>query len=431
MRIALLALGTRGDIEPIVALGAELRRRGHDTVLGVSVNLVDIARRLGLDAVPIGWDTQRVLESAQGRAWVAAGDAEAFTHHLFGIMNARAEQLDTETAEVCAGADAIVTAMLLETRGAAIAEARGIPLIVDDPFPRRPNGVVPHPLVTTEPLPTADANLATYRQFARLAWRQGRYADRRFRMRLGLPPDGSTRRPALELQTYSPLLVPGLFWDELRPFVGNLRLTEPDLHTLGLSTLDPELAAWLAAGPPPAFFAFGSTFTRQPSTMVDTIVRVCRALGLRAVICAGWGLTGSRPQPADWLRVVSYVNYDAILRHCAIVVHHGSAPITASGARAGIPTMVCSSFADQPFWGTRLHRLGVGVHVRFHELTESVLRAGMARLLEGSIRDRAAELGRQSRVEPHGTLAAADRIDTYLAEPPDLTSPTTAHSGSR
>ncbi|GAA4459943.1 glycosyltransferase [Phytohabitans houttuyneae] len=419
MRITVLALGTRGDVYPLMALAAELARRGHEVRIGVSPNLVDMPRRLGLDVVPVGWDQQKVLESERGREWVTMTDIDSFLRRTHEIYREYGERFDDEAIEISAGCEAVVCAVVSEQWAAAVAEARDVPLVAYDLAPARPNDVVPHPLMTPDPLPDAAATRATFVNFTRRDWRYRRDQVFRFRRRLGLPPMPPRptrlgRRP-LELQGYSPTLVPGLTWDAYRPIVGDLRLTPADLHRAGMSTLDPELARWLDAGEPPALITFGSTLVPDPAAMMAAIGRVCRSLGLRGLVVTGWGLSGIKPSTTPELRVVPYVDYDVVLPRCAMVVHHGSATITAAGVRAGLPTMVCSSFTDQPFWGRQLERLGAGVHIRFTDLTEERLRSGMSRLTEEPVRRRAAELGERMRAEPHGTLAAADEVDKYLA----------------
>jgi len=418
MRITVLALGTRGDVYPLTALAAELARRGHQVRIGVSPNLVDLPRRLGLDVVPVGWDQQRVMESEGGREWVTMTDLDAFLQRSHETFQEHGERFGEEAIDLTAGCEAIMCAVVSEQWATALAEARDVPLIAYDLTPARTNDVVPHPLVTPDPLPDAAANRATYVNFARRAWRYRRDQVFRFRRRLGLapmPPRPTLLRRPLELQGYSPTLVPGLTWDAYRPIVGDLRLTPPDLHRAGVSTLDPELARWLDAGEPPALLTFGSTHVPDPAAMLAGIGRVCRSLGSRGLVVTGWGLAGVEPSATPELRIVPYVDYDLVLPRCAMVVHHGSATITAAGVRAGIPTMVCSSFADQPFWGRQLERLGAGVHIRFTELTEDTLRSGMSRLMADPVRRRAAQLGERMRAEPHGTPLAADEVDKYLA----------------
>jgi UDP:flavonoid glycosyltransferase YjiC (YdhE family) len=440
MRITVLAHGTRGDVYPLTALAAELARRGHRVLLGAPGNLVDTGRRLGLDTIPIAFDTQRVIESLRGRAWVDSADVESFARLMYEIGEEHDERLDGEVIDACADSDAIVAGVLLEWRAAALAKARGIPLIVQDCHPRRMNDVVPHPLMTTDPQRDAAATRATYRAFARLSWPHLREPVTRFRRRLGLaampPPRGPAgpRPPGspapgwppsrpLELQTYSPVLVPGLNWDAYRPFVGDLRMSPSDLQRLGMSTMDTEVAQWLDAGDPPAFFTFGSTYIPDPAERLAAISRVCRSMGLRGLVITGWSLSGGDLPAVPELRTVSYVDYDVVLPRCAVAVHHGGATITAAGVRAGLPAMVCSAAFDQPFWGTQLERLGAGAHVRHAQVTEEVLRSGIRRLLREPVRRRAALLGERLRAEPDGTPAAADEIGKYLrgrtrTEPP-------------
>ncbi|MFD2767411.1 glycosyltransferase [Micromonospora eburnea] len=418
MRIAVLALGSRGDVYPLTALAAELARRGHQVRIGVSPNLVDMPRRLGLDVVPVGWDQQRIMRSERGREWVTMTDLDAFLQRSHEAYQEYGERFSDEAIDLSAGCEAIMCAVVSEQWATALAEARDVPLVAYDLTPARPNDVVPHPLVTPDPLPDAAANRATYVHYARRAWRYRRDQVFRFRRRLGLapmPPRPAQLRRPLELQGYSPTLVPGLTWDAYRPIVGDLRFTPSDLHRVGLSALDPELARWLDAGEPPALITFGSTHVSDPAATLASIGRVCRSLGLRGLVVTGWGLSGVEPPATPELRVVHYVDYDVVLPRCAMVVHHGSATVTAAGVRAGIPTMVCSSFADQPFWGRQLERLGAGVHVRFTDLSEEVLRSGMSRLMTDPVRRRAAQLGERMRAEPHGTLVAADEVDKYLA----------------
>ncbi|KWV33640.1 glycosyltransferase [Micromonospora rifamycinica] len=418
MHIAVLALGSRGDVYPLAALAAELARRGHRIRMGASPNLVDLPRRLGLDVVPVGWDQQRMMQSEQGREWVTTTDLDLFLRRSHESYQEHGDRFGEEAVALSEGCAAIVCAVVSEQWATALAEARDVPLVAYDLTPARPNDVVPHPLVTPDPLADAAANRATYVHYARRAWRYRRDQVFRFRRRLGLapmPPRPATLRRPLELQGYSPTLVPGVTWDAYRPIVGDLRLTPADLHRVGMSTLDPDLVRWLDAGEPPALVTFGSTHMPDPAGMLAGIGRVCRALGVRGLVVTGWGLAGVDPAATPELRVLPYVDYDLVLPRCAMVVHHGSATITAAGVRAGIPTMVCSSFADQPFWGRQLERLGAGVHVRFTELSEQVLRAGMTRLTAEPLRRRAAELGERMRTEPHGTLVAADAVGSYLA----------------
>lgn len=249
MRITVLAHGTRGDVYPLTALAAELARRGHQVRLAASVNLAHIGRQLGLEVAPVGWDTERILDSPLGRAWIASPDAQTYVRLLYELCREHDERLDGELIQACADSEAIVSGVVLEWRGTVLAEAFGVPFIAEDFCPRRVNDVIPHPWVTTERQPDATATRATYRLFDRLNWPYLRGPLTRLRRSLGLPAMSHRSQP-LELQTYSPALVPGLRWGQDRPFTGTMRWSHADRDKLGLSALDSELANWLDAGDP-------------------------------------------------------------------------------------------------------------------------------------------------------------------------------------
>jgi hypothetical protein len=95
------------DAQPLVVLGDELSRRGHQVVLGVSPNLVAFGKKAGLATFPMGPDSQQFLESPDGQRWLAAGDVMALTQALGKIVHDNAALLDADTLRVCEGADLI------------------------------------------------------------------------------------------------------------------------------------------------------------------------------------------------------------------------------------------------------------------------------------------------------------------------------------
>jgi sterol 3beta-glucosyltransferase len=125
----MVANGSRGDAQPLVVLGDELKRRGHQVVLGVSPNLVAFGETAGLTTYPVGPDSQKFLESPDGQRWLAAGDVMALTQALGKIVHENAALLNADTLRVCDGAELIVAGSLGEHRAACVAEARGVPLV--------------------------------------------------------------------------------------------------------------------------------------------------------------------------------------------------------------------------------------------------------------------------------------------------------------
>jgi UDP:flavonoid glycosyltransferase YjiC (YdhE family) len=401
-----------------LVLGDELRRRGHQVVLGVSPNLVAFGEKAGLTTFPVGPDSQQFLESPDGQRWLAAGDVMALTQALGKIVHDNAALLDADTLRVCDGADLIVTGSLSEHRAACVAESRGIPLVCMHYAPMRPTGAYPNMLITTGRLPRR-RNLATHSMFQRLYWRSMAADINNFRASLRLAPvttPTATRLAAagtLELQAYHTALVPDLGdYPAHRPIIGFLTPDSELRERLGELEVDQETDAWLADGEPPVFVGFGSMPVIDPAATLDMITTVAGRVGTRVLVGAGWSRFGQHQAQGERVRVATGVlNYDWVLPRCRVAVHHGGSGTVSASVAAGIPTFVCSLVADNPFWGARVEGLGIGVHERFADLTQDRLEAGLRRALHPDVITRSRTIGDEIRADIGAAGRAADRIE--------------------
>lgn len=422
MRVTLATLGSRGDIQPMVVLGAELRRRGHEVVLGVPPNLIDFAGKAGFRAHPVGPDSQAFVESADGQRWLASGDARAFLNAMGEIGHEMAPQADSQLLRACEGAELIVCGILGEDHALCVAEAWGIPLVSLHLAPSRPTRAYPNFLVTTRQLHLGVVNRATGSLVERVVWNKLRGDTNALRARLGLAASRRTTTARMadmgvpEVQGYSTALAPRLHdYGARRPITGFLTPDAELRRQLGEQGVDADLDAWLDAGDAPAYFGFGSMPILDPPAALATINAVARRLGVRALISAGW--SGIAGESSDDVRVVGAINHDAVLPRCLLAVHHGGAGTTAAAATAGIPALVYSVFADQPFWGARLEELGCGVHHRFTDLSPETLESSLRRLLDPELRRRAATLGRVLAADGGGAQRAADVVEAAYDAP--------------
>ncbi|WP_461055584.1 glycosyltransferase, partial [Staphylococcus aureus] len=113
-------------------------------------------------------------------------------------------------------------------------------------------------------------------------------------------------------------------------------------------------------------------------------------LGERALVCAG-GTDFSHLPHVDHVKVVDALNYAAIFPACRAVVHHGGAGTTAAGLRAGVPTLILSTWPDQTLWGTVVKRLKVGTARRFSSTTQQSLVSELRTILAPHYLSRAHE----------------------------------------
>jgi UDP:flavonoid glycosyltransferase YjiC (YdhE family) len=116
----------------------------------------------------------------------------------------------------------------------------------------------------------------------------------------------------------------------------------------------------------------------------------------------------------DRVRVTGSINHDIVLPRCRVAVHHGGAGTTMASVSAGVPTLICSVFADQPFWGRRLQKLGVGGHLPFAEMSQSRLEDGLRPLLHPAVAARAAELAAAVHGEPDAAERGADLVERVV-----------------
>ncbi|GGS57543.1 glycosyltransferase [Actinokineospora fastidiosa] len=176
--------------------------------------------------------------------------------------------------------------------------------------------------------------------------------------------------------------------------------------------LSAELAAFLDAGAPPVFVGFGSMSGPDPAATTATVVRAARAVGVRVVLGTGWGGLAAEQGPDVF--AVGEAPFDRLFPRVAAVVHHGGAGTVAAAAAAGRPQVVCPFVGDQPFWGRRLHRLGVApAPIDQRALDADRLAAAIEHALSAEVADRAAELGARVRAE-RGVETAVARLEAIV-----------------
>ncbi|MFN3006426.1 glycosyltransferase [Mycolicibacterium wolinskyi] len=409
MRFAIAAHGTRGDIEPCTALALECVRRGHDVRMAVPPNLVSFVEATGLGPVAsYGVDSQQQLEAEIFRkSWKLQNPLTAL-RQLKDYTTEGWQDMSRTLVEVADGADLILTATTYEEVAANVAEHLGLPLAALHYFPFRANTqILPVPLpgrLVRSVWPAAEW----------LHWRLIKDAEDVQRRDLGLPKSSGRAigrildAGALEIQAYDPQFFPGLAeaWRGVRPVIGGLTL---QLHT----DADHDVSAWIAAGPPPIYFGFGSMPVQSPSAAVAMIADACSALGERALICSGvWDVDGA--DVPEHVKIVRTVNHSAVFPRCRALVHHGGAGTTAAGLRSGIPTFVLWVGAEQPLWAAQVKRLEVGTAQRFSEMTPKSLRVGLRTVLEPRYLARAREVAERMTAPEVAVATAADLLEAAV-----------------
>ena len=419
MKFVLACYGSRGDVEPCVAVGRELLRRGHEVDMAVTPDLVGFAEAAGLAAVGFGPDLQSFVDAVHN-CWTnrrKIQDLARLRREAWEMHTQCWRELSTTLMSLAEGAELLLTGLYLEESAANVAEYYDIPLAMLHHSPMRPNGQlfpmrVQGPLVRIMPAPVIRTAITVNEWWS---WRMAKkQVDDGQRRELGLPKATGpaqrriTERGALEIQAYDEVCFPGLAaewakWNGQRPFIGAPTLELP-------ADADDDAASWIAAGTSPIFFGFGSMPAESPADTVAMISAACAQLGERVLVCAGSSDLSRLPH-FDHVKVVGALNYAAVFPACRAVVHHGGAGTTGVGLRAGVPTLILWTFPDQSIWGDQVERLKVGTARRFSATTRESLIADLGTILAPQFAARARELATRMTKPDTSVAAAADLVE--------------------
>ena len=395
MRVLLSTIGSRGDVQPLLALALELRTQGHQCRLCAPPDFRDFVEAYGVPFVAVG---PAVRDVGSARQAPAAKPSPESVRQL--VADTIAGQFAT-LGEAAAGCDVIVAGTALQYAARSIAELRNIPYFFAaySPVVLPSAHHAPPPLPGQLPVKEVADNRALWDQQAQRWNELFGVALNEQRAAAGLDPVTDVRtymftdRPLLAAD---PILAP---W----PMPSELQVTQTGAWMLrDQRPLSAEIEAFLAAGEPPIYFGFGSTHT--PHETSRTMIEAARALGRRAIVLTGWADLALVDDKPDCLSI-SEVNLRALFPRVAAVVHHGGAGTTTMSARAGAPQVVVPHRYDQHYFAQRIDHLGVGVAHAPTVPTSDSLIAALDRALQPDVAVRAKSLA--SDVRTNGAETAA------------------------
>ncbi len=351
MRVLLAPEGSRGDVQPLAALGAALARRGAHPVVCAGAESRELVEGFGLEFVSTGRDNRAYLE--QNAAALVAGGL-AFHRAAGGFMAAAIDAQFEELRVAAQGADVIVGAGVQLGAG-SIAEMLGIPyrFVAYCPIVFRS---AEHPpfAMTGEGRPWLNRRL--WKLFIpTIGAAVGRPLNRK-RAELGL---AKVRDVYAYMRSERPVLASD---PDLGPPPADLEFAVDNVGFLNPPSggeLPGKLELFLRSGPPPVYLGFGSMAQPDSAAVTRILLDAIETLGARAIVHRGWGGLGDAPLP-DHVMQVDGIPHDILFPHMACVVHHGGAGTTHTAARAGVPQIVVPHLLDQFYWGRRVERMGLG-----------------------------------------------------------------------
>ncbi len=421
-RIVIHTYGSLGDLHPYIAIGLELRARGHQVIMAISKDYQSKIAATGLDFYPVRPDADTLTMTQDWALVQALSERHRDSEYIIAyILMPHLRSMYRDLKQAITGADLLLThhlsfvsALLAETTGIAWASSILSPCSFMSAYDL-PNHTSSQASAYEQALAlvTNDTMLRHFR------W-QSRFFSataRQLRADLDLLPSGD---PIFEGQ-HSPNLVLALFSSVLASFQpdwpAKTRITgfpfydqKNDNHTLS-----PELEAFLAAGEPPIVFTLGSLYVLSPGNFYLEGARAAQQLGYRAVLLVG-SAAPSFPldQLTDGIMVVDYAPHSQIFPRAVAIVHHGGVGTTGQALQAGKPMLVVPYAHDQPDNAARLVRLGVARTISVHDCHVDRMIKELAHLLfDPKYAIKAAQVSQQVQTE-NGAVTAANALETYL-----------------
>jgi sterol 3beta-glucosyltransferase len=412
MKVSVFAIGSRGDVQPPAALAARLVQRGHTVQLIAPAEFASLVEGRNFQFCGLDGNMHAMVQEAlrSKNPFTLFGRV---VEHLGGFF-ARWTQ---EAYDYAKDADIIVGVGGGALGGASLAQKLNRPYAVAFLQPTVPTAEFPSPAFRPLPLP-GFLNKAEHWLALQGLWQIFRPIGNKVRRDvLGLGPVPFSPNAILYRDGFPVLLAvsPSVFppppeWRGRADATGYWFLDS-------LTDYQPpaDLTAFLAAGPPPVYFGFGSMILDDPKKTVAAILTAVKRVGCRAVISAGWaGLAPEHVTPDIYAG--DNLPHDWLLPRMASVCHHGGAGTSAAAMRAGKPSIIVPFFADQPFFGWWLHKIGVGTApIKQSQLTADRLEAAIRQTLtDQALRDNAERLGAKIRAED-GATRAAELIERMAA----------------
>jgi vancomycin aglycone glucosyltransferase len=410
MRALLAAVGTRGDVQPALALALELRKVGHAVRLCISPNFVDWARSLGLEAVPMGVEMRAPANKSGTAPKLTAEELRRLRESMPDLVT---DQFQTIGAAV-EGCDVIVGANAHQYAAPSIAEHTGIGCVTAVYAPV----ALPSPDLAPAPIPGeaigADSPMTIDEQWRNTASAWNERALERVnqnRGRLGMDPIDDVLDYVLTDYTWlaaDAALAPV-------PATPGRKIFQTGTWVLADRTpLPVDLEAFLISGEPPIFVGFGSMPAGSDATR--RVTAAARAAGRRIILSRGWADLDLIDDLRDCI-AVGDVSHDVLFPRVAAVIHHGGAGTTAAAARAGIPQLITPMFSDQFYWAARIAALGAGTSTPYATMTDESLTGALREVFDHGVATRARSLANEVRWD--GAEIAARRLVAEYGQRPE------------
>jgi UDP:flavonoid glycosyltransferase YjiC (YdhE family) len=361
MCITVLSAGSRGDVQPYLALAVGLKREGYKVRFVANSNFASAAANYGLEFFPIQVDSYEFVQNQQSQSWLESQSVIKLITNTIRVIRPVIHQMLIDITEASRGSELLIYHSYTLPFVYYVGKQLNIPCIPASiyPMPTREHHALP---LTINKSPGKTFNILSHLLVDQITWQVFWPVVRDFwngnsNVSFSSPYKQLLKEQRPILCGYSPTVLPrpSDLPDQVNITGYWVLDSHPDWQP------DPELKNFLASEHPPIYVGFGSM--GNPTKNQETAEMVLKALdetGQRAVMAAGWSGLGLDHQLPDNVFLLKSVPHEWLFPKMAAIVHHGGSGTTGAGLRSGVPNVVVPHFGDQFFWGNRVAELGVG-----------------------------------------------------------------------
>jgi sterol 3beta-glucosyltransferase len=416
MKIGIYTYGTRGDVQPYIALALGLMDKGHEVSLAAPENFKSFVESFGVSFHPLYGDAEALMNTPEVKKILQSDNMIELMQYMFRAINKMKVPLRKSYYESISKIDFIVANTITLPIVSAIGEQQNKRIAWSFFMP---------PVVPTKEFPMADFdflnfptyNKLTYKIAQSFYWQFVKEETNEYRQELGLPILKENlishigKHKPLDLYCFSPNLIPQPHdWAENHKITGFINISghkreEEDSDQTALND-------WLKNGEKPIYVGFGSNGIGNPEKMTHILTEVLNKTKERILFCTGWSVFDNLPKH-DKLFVTKYVNHETILPHCKVGVFHGGAGTLATMLRHNLPVVVVSFYTDQPTWGKIVKAKKLGVHIPVRKLTADKLITALQLAQTDAIKNNVLDMGQKIRNE-NGLENAIYQLENYF-----------------
>ncbi|KAJ4489644.1 glycosyltransferase family 1 protein [Lentinula edodes] len=420
LHFTFLTIGSRGDVQPYIALAKGLQADGHKVRIATHKEFKEWIEAHDIEYGYVGGDPAELMRICVENGMFTVSFLKEGLQKFRGWL----DDLLKTAWEACQGTDVLVESPSA-MGGYHIAEALAIPYFRAFTMTWTRTRAYPHAFAVPERKMGGSYNYMSYVMFDQVFWHA--ISGQINRWRRNILHIESTNLDKMEphkipfLYNFSPSVVPPpLDWPEWIRITGYWFLDDADVSSKKWTppeTLSKFIDTAHSAGKKVVYIGFGSIVVSDPVAMTKCVVEAVVQSGVCAILSKGWsdrlqvksGEAGNVEEPLpDQIYPISSIPHDWLFQRIDAACHHGGAGTTGASLRAGIPTIIKPFFGDQYFWADRVEALGVGSGVR--RLTvDSLTEALRVATTDSKQISRANALGEQIRKE-NGVDTAIESI---------------------